>query len=70
MRKRYVRLRKSETMSPNRTAYQFADEGVYFVYPVHLNPNVRQPVMDILSGLSNVCLIEPLDYLSSVHLLK
>jgi len=51
-------------------AHQFADEGVYFVYPVHLNPNVRQPVNDILSGLSNVSLIEPLDYLSLVHLLK
>ncbi len=48
----------------------FADDGVHFVYPVHLNPNVRQPVGDILSGLSNVSLIEPLDYLSLVHLMK
>jgi len=31
---------------------------------------VRQPVRDILSGLSNVSLIEPLDYLSLVHLMK
>ena len=51
-------------------AHQFAGEGVQFIYPVHLNPNVRQPVSDILSGLSNVSLIEPLDYLSLVHLLK
>lgn len=51
-------------------AQQFAGEGVHFVYPVHLNPNVRQPVNDILIGLSNVSLIEPLDYLSLVHLLK
>jgi UDP-N-acetylglucosamine 2-epimerase len=51
-------------------AHQFANEAVHFVYPVHLNPNVRQPVADILSGLSNVSLIEPLDYLSLVHLLK
>ncbi len=51
-------------------AHRFAGEGVHFVYPVHLNPNVRQPVTDILSGLSNVSLIEPLDYLSMVHLLK
>jgi UDP-N-acetylglucosamine 2-epimerase (non-hydrolysing) len=43
---------------------------VQFVYPVHLNPNVRKPVNDILSGLSNVTLIEPLDYLSLVQLLK
>ncbi|MGH9429722.1 MAG: non-hydrolyzing UDP-N-acetylglucosamine 2-epimerase, partial [Terriglobia bacterium] len=51
-------------------ALQFADKGVHFVYPVHLNPNVRQPVTDILSGFSNVSLIEPLDYLSLVQLLK
>lgn len=47
----------------------FANDGVHFVYPVHLNPNVRRPVNDILSGLPNVSLIEPLDYLSLVHLL-
>lgn len=35
---------------------------VEIVYPVHLNPNVRKPVMDILSGYSNIHLIEPLDY--------
>jgi UDP-N-acetylglucosamine 2-epimerase (non-hydrolysing) len=32
------------------------------VYPVHLNPNVQRPVKEILSGLANVHLIEPLDY--------
>jgi UDP-N-acetylglucosamine 2-epimerase (non-hydrolysing) len=48
----------------------FADDGIHFIYPVHFNPNVRQPVRDILSGLSNVSLIEPLDYLSLVHLMK
>ena len=41
-----------------------------FVFPVHLNPNVRRPVQDILTGLPNVTLIEPLDYLSLVHLMK
>jgi len=50
-------------------ALMFAKDGVHFVYPVHLNPNVRQPVNTILSGLPNVSLIEPLDYLSLVHLL-
>ena len=44
--------------------------GVHFVYPVHLNPNVRQPVNEILSGLNNVHLIEPLEYLPFVYLLK
>ena len=48
----------------------FAEDGVHFVYPVHPNPNVRQPVHDILSGLSSVSLIEPLDYVSLVHLMK
>jgi len=41
-----------------------------FVYPVHLNPNVQQPVQEILSGLENVTLLEPLDYSSLVHLMK
>jgi UDP-N-acetylglucosamine 2-epimerase len=51
-------------------AEMFADEGVHFVYPVHLNPNVRRPVQVILSGLPNVSLLEPLDYLSLVHLMR
>ena len=40
-----------------------------FVYPVHLNPNVQKPVNEILSGLTNVRLIEPLDYLPFVWLM-
>jgi UDP-N-acetylglucosamine 2-epimerase (non-hydrolysing) len=43
---------------------------VHFVYPVHLNPNVSQPVKSILAGLANVHLIEPLDYEPFVLLLK
>jgi UDP-N-acetylglucosamine 2-epimerase (non-hydrolysing) len=39
-----------------------ANPQVHFVYPVHLNPNVQQPVMAMLSGRSNVHLIAPLDY--------
>jgi len=35
---------------------------VEIVYPVHLNPNVRKPVNEILSNIPNVHLIEPLDY--------
>jgi UDP-N-acetylglucosamine 2-epimerase len=48
---------------------RFADE-FHFIYPVHLNPNVRAPVGEILSGLPNVSLIPPLDYLALVQLLK
>jgi UDP-N-acetylglucosamine 2-epimerase (non-hydrolysing) len=51
-------------------AQQFDHDGVQFVYPVHLNPNVRAPVQEILSGLQNVTLIEPVDYFCMVHLMK
>lgn len=40
-----------------------------FVYPVHLNPNVREPVGRLLTGLTNVHLIEPQDYLPFVYLM-
>lgn len=41
-----------------------------FVYPMHLNPNVREPVNRLLSDLSNVFLIEPLDYLPFIYLMN
>lgn len=40
-----------------------------FVYPVHLNPNVQEPVQKILSGCSNIYLIPPLDYIQFTSLL-
>lgn len=43
---------------------------VDIVYPVHLNPNVREPVNRLLSGITNVHLIEPLDYLPFVSLMS
>lgn len=43
---------------------------VEFVYPVHLNPNVREPVYRVLGQLENVHLIEPLQYLPFVRLLQ
>lgn len=45
-------------------------EDVQVVYPVHLNPNVQEPVRRLLSGLSNVHLIEPLEYLPFVYLMQ
>jgi len=42
----------------------------FFVYPVHLNPNVREPAQRMLGGVPEVALIDPLDYLPMVHLLK
>lgn len=42
---------------------------VQVVYPVHLNPNVQEPVQRLLGGISNVHLIEPLNYLPFVYLM-
>jgi UDP-N-acetylglucosamine 2-epimerase (non-hydrolysing) len=42
---------------------------VEILYPVHLNPNVREPVFRILGGLPSVHLIEPVEYLPFVHLM-
>lgn len=44
--------------------------NVQVVYPMHMNPNVRKPVNEILGGLSNVHLIEPLDYLSFLYMMR
>lgn len=47
---------------------------VDFVYPMHLNPNVRKPIHEVfgqdLTGLGNMFFIEPLEYLSFVHLME
>ena len=40
------------------------------VYPVHLNPNVQKPVYELLSGLDNVFLISPLDYLPFIYAMQ
>jgi UDP-N-acetylglucosamine 2-epimerase (non-hydrolysing) len=40
------------------------------VYPVHLNPNVQQPVNSILSNISNIYLIKPLEYVPFVYLMS
>ena len=50
-----------------RLADRFA--GVDFIYPVHLNPNVRKPVFRVLGARANIHLIEPLDYPSFVRLM-
>lgn len=49
-------------------------QDVDFVYPMHLNPNVRKPIHEVfgedLCNLGNMFFIEPLDYLSFVYLMK
>lgn len=42
---------------------------IQIIYPVHLNPNVREPVNRILSNLNNVHLIEPMEYLTFIKLM-
>lgn len=51
-----------------KLAEEFSD--VEFIYPVHLNPNVQEPVKRILKGLGNVKLIEPQSYLPFVELMN
>ncbi len=41
-----------------------------FIYPVHLNPKIKEPVHALLSGLENVILTAPMEYLPLVHLMK
>ncbi|HLC02072.1 MAG TPA: UDP-N-acetylglucosamine 2-epimerase (non-hydrolyzing) [Anaerolineales bacterium] len=50
-------------------AQTYRDE-VTLIYPVHLNPNVREPAWERLGGIENVRLLEPLDYLPMVQLMK
>lgn len=45
-------------------------KDVQICYPVHLNPNVQEPVKRLLSGQPNIHLIEPLDYLPFVYLMQ
>jgi len=50
-------------------ALKYRDE-IVLVYPVHRNPNVREVVNKLLAGVDNVLLIDPLDYMPLVHLMK
>ena len=43
---------------------------IQVVYPVHLNPNVQRTVREVLIGIRNIHLIEPLDYLAFVYLMQ
>ena len=44
--------------------------NINIVYPVHLNPNVRKPVNELLTGVKNVYLIEPLEYEAFIYLMS
>ena len=45
-------------------------QRLQLVYPVHLNPNVQEPVYRLLGNVANITLLPPLDYLPLVHLLR
>lgn len=50
------------------SATKFPD--VRFVYPVHLNPSIQGPVLELLSGVPNIVLLSPVPYLQLLTLLK
>ncbi|MBM3706990.1 MAG: UDP-N-acetylglucosamine 2-epimerase (non-hydrolyzing) [Actinobacteria bacterium] len=45
-------------------------ENIQIIYPVHLNPNVQGPVYKILSGIDNIILTEPIDYMYFIWLMN
>src|SRR5690606_33881976 len=47
-----------------------SNPDVQIIYPVHLNPNVKGPVYEIVSGIENIHLIDPLSYPSCVWLMN
>jgi len=54
-----------------RALLELAKRGdVEIVYPVHLNPNVQEPVNRLLKDVEHITLLPPLDYLPLVHLMK
>lgn len=52
-----------------RLAETYADR-LQFVYPVHRNPNIQEPVQRLLGGVPNIHLLPPLSYLPLVHLMR
>jgi UDP-N-acetylglucosamine 2-epimerase (non-hydrolysing) len=46
------------------------EQDLHLVYPVHLNPNIQKPVHELLGDVPGISLIDPVDYLSLVHLMK
>lgn len=47
-----------------------SNPNIDIVYPVHLNPNVQRPVKDLLSEVTNIYLIDPLQYESFIYLMS
>jgi len=49
---------------------EYYEGNVHFVYPVHLNPNVQEPVYRLIGNHQNITLLPPLDYLPLIHVMK
>lgn len=45
-------------------------QDVQLIYPVHLNPNIQEPVYRLLDNVDNITLLPPLDYQPLVYLMK
>lgn len=58
-----------EICSALRTLAEMYPDRLQLVYPVHLNPNVQEPVYRLLGDVPNITLLPPLDYLTLVHLM-
>ena len=46
------------------------NNDIEIVYPVHLNPSVKDPVYKLLTGYENIHLIKPLEYLEFIYLMS
>jgi UDP-N-acetylglucosamine 2-epimerase (non-hydrolysing) len=44
--------------------------NIYFIYPVHLNPNIKTQAYEILKGINNVLLVEPMSYEVFIYLIR
>ena len=53
-----------------KTLAESYGDAIRIVYPVHLNPNVQEPVYRLLGAVPNIKLLPPVDYLPMVHLMK
>ena len=53
-----------------RRLAESAPHSIQLIYPVHLNPNIQEPVHRLLGNIANITLLPPLDYLPLVHLMR
>jgi UDP-N-acetylglucosamine 2-epimerase (non-hydrolysing) len=53
-----------------KTLSEMHGEAIRILWPVHLNPNVQEPVYRLLGNIPNIILTPPLDYLPMMHMLK